>query len=106
MKKLPPHLQHRAKMETLNTLGKLEAEMRPSFQLPRYGYQPSPSPTPSLSSGSVSTEKNPEFVPPSAQCSYSQPVHCFPQQHEPNSGNAFTNNTLDYNSSNEYLTLP
>ena len=64
-------------METLNTLGKLEAEMRPSFQLPRYGYQPSPSPTPSLSSGSVSTEKNPEFVPPSAQCSYSQLVHCF-----------------------------
>ena len=90
VKMLLPHLQHRAKMETLNTLGKLEAEMRPSFQLPSFGYRPSPSPTPSLGSGGVSTENNPEFTPPSTQCS--QPVHCFPQQHEPTSGNAFTNN--------------
>lgn len=77
VKKLPPHLQHRAKMETLNTLGKLEAEMRLSFQLPSFGYHRSQSPTPSLGSGDVSTENNPEFTPPSTQCS--QPVHCFPQ---------------------------
>lgn len=75
-----------------------------SCHLPSFGYHPSPSPTPSL--GVVSTESHPEFTPPSTQCSYSQPVHCFPQQHEPTSGNAFSNNTLDYNSSNEYLTLP
>lgn len=106
VKKLPPHLQHRAKMETLNTIGKLEAEMRPSFHLPSLHYHPSPSPTPSLGSGGVSTENNPEFTPPNTQCSYSQPVHCFPQQHEPTSGNSSTNNTLDYISSNEYLTLP
>ncbi|XP_076028763.1 uncharacterized protein LOC143017775 [Oratosquilla oratoria] len=48
VKKLPPHLQHRAKVETLTTIGKLEVEMLNSFHPASFQYHPSPTASGSL----------------------------------------------------------
>lgn len=62
VRKLPPDLQHRAKIETLCTLGKLEAETRASLKLPCFVYEPAPSPTPSVRSVCASTENHHELT--------------------------------------------
>ncbi|KAK7066164.1 hypothetical protein SK128_012123 [Halocaridina rubra] len=63
VKKLPPHLQHRAKVETLTTIGKLEVEMLISFHPAPFQYHPSSTPASDSLSASGSTENNPHSPP-------------------------------------------